>query len=95
MMLNMKQIEELAMKVSQAIPDGMGRAPEQVKAQVKAVLSSGLAQLDLVSRQEYDVQVGVLAKTRAKLERLEQQVAELEARLQADAGHKTEPGHEG
>lgn len=94
-MLNMKQIEELALKVSQAIPDGMGRAPEQVKAQVKAVLSSGLAQLDLVSRQEYDVQVAVLAKTRAKLERLAQQVAELEARLPADAAIKPEPGHEG
>jgi hypothetical protein len=80
-MLNIKQIEELAVKLSQAIPDGMGKAPEQAKAQIKAVLTSSLEKLDVVSRQEYDLQVAVLAKTRAKLEALESQVAELEKRM--------------
>ena len=45
------------------------------------MLQSGLARLDLVTRQEFDVQAEVLRKTREKLERLETRVAELEARV--------------
>jgi hypothetical protein len=56
-----------------------------------ALLQAGFARMDLVTRQEFDVQQGVLARTRARLEALEKQVAELEARLpgksaQPDAG---------
>ncbi|MGC8011168.1 accessory factor UbiK family protein [Salmonella enterica] len=46
---------------------------------VKAMLSQGFAKLDLVTREEFDVQAQVLAKTRARLEALEARVAELEA----------------
>jgi len=44
----------------------------------KAVLQSGLARLDLVTRQEFDVQAGVLRRTREKLEALEARLAEFE-----------------
>jgi BMFP domain-containing protein YqiC len=48
---------------------------------MRAVLEAGLTKLDLVTREEFDVQSAVLARTRAKLEHLEAQVAELEQAL--------------
>jgi ubiquinone biosynthesis accessory factor UbiK len=49
----------------------------------KAMLNQGFSKLDLVTREEYEVHLDVLAKTRAKLELLEARVAELEAQLKA------------
>ena len=53
----------------------------EIEAQLKALLQSAFGKLDLVSREEFDSQMVVLARTRARLEALEKQVAELEARL--------------
>jgi ubiquinone biosynthesis accessory factor UbiK len=50
---------------------------------VRAVVSSGFAKLDVATREELEIQAKVLARTREKLEALEQRVAELEARLGA------------
>ena len=65
-----------------------GHQPEKIaelrrieEAQFKALLQSGFSKLDLVSREEFDSQMTVLARTRARLEALEAKVAELEARL--------------
>ncbi|MFX5656659.1 accessory factor UbiK family protein [Acinetobacter baumannii] len=52
---------------------------KDIEKNVKAMLSQGFAKLDLVTREEFDVQAQVLAKTRARLEALEARVAELEA----------------
>ena len=52
---------------------------KDVERNVKAMLSQGFSKLDLVTREEFDVQAQVLAKTRARLEALEARVAELEA----------------
>jgi BMFP domain-containing protein YqiC len=49
---------------------------------LRALLASAFARLDLVTREEFDVQREVLARTRAKLEALEAKLAELEQRLQ-------------
>jgi BMFP domain-containing protein YqiC len=46
-------------------------------------MTQGFSKLDLVTREEFDIQAQVLAKTRAKLEALEQRVADLEAKLAA------------
>ena len=53
----------------------------ELEAQFKALLQSGFSKLDLVSRDEFDSQMVVLARTRARLESLEAKVAELEAKL--------------
>lgn len=53
---------------------------QDVEKNVKAVLSTAFSKLDLVTREEFDVQREVLARTRAKLEALETRIAELEAR---------------
>lgn len=53
----------------------------EIESQFKALLQSGFSKLDLVSREEFDSQMVVLARTRARLETLEAKVAEMEARL--------------
>lgn len=54
---------------------------KDIEKNVKAMLTQGFSKLDLVTREEFDIQNQVLAKTRAKLEMLEARVAELEAQL--------------
>jgi len=54
---------------------------KDIEKNVKAMMSQGFAKLDLVTREEFDVQAQVLINTRAKLEALEAQVAALEAQL--------------
>ncbi|WP_164248147.1 accessory factor UbiK family protein, partial [Stenotrophomonas maltophilia] len=58
---------------------------KDIERNVKAAMTSGFAKLDLVTREEFDIQAQVLAKTRAKLEALELRVIELEARLASGA----------
>ena len=78
-MINPKQIEETVLKISQAIPGGFGEAPAGLKAQIKSILVASLEKMDIVTREEFDVQKAVLAKTRAKLEALEAKVNQWES----------------
>lgn len=80
-MINPSQLESVAKKIAEIIPEGFGEMPEAMQSQVKAVLSSAFDKMDLVTREEFDVQAGVLGKTRAKLEALEKRVEELEQRM--------------
>ncbi|MFJ3047359.1 accessory factor UbiK family protein [Herbaspirillum chlorophenolicum] len=68
--------EDLQSKINKAIENSPAK---DIEKNVKAMLSQGFAKLDLVTREEFDVQAQVLAKTRARLEALEARVAELEA----------------
>ena len=63
-------------KISQAIENSPAK---DIEKNVKAMMAQGFSKLDLVTREEFDVQAQVLAKTRSKLEALEAQVAALEA----------------
>ena len=54
---------------------------KDIEKNVKSIMTQGFSKLDLVTREEFDVQSQVLAKTRSKLEALEQRVAELEAKM--------------
>ena len=69
---------ELQSKINQAIENSPAK---DIEKNVKSMLTQGFSKLDLVTREEFDVQSQVLAKTRSKLEALEQRVAELESRL--------------
>jgi hypothetical protein len=75
--LNRQSIDDLLARVGEAIRNSPA---QDIERNVKALLSSGLARLDLVSRADFDVQAQVLAHTRAKIDALEARVAELEAR---------------
>lgn len=59
---------------------------KDMEKNVKAVMNQGFAKLDLVTREEFDIHVQVLAKTRAKLELLEARVTELETQLRTQSG---------
>ncbi|MFC6441612.1 accessory factor UbiK family protein [Bowmanella sp. JS7-9] len=82
-MINAKKIEEIARQITDAIPPGVKTMAEGAEEKIKQTLQAQLAKLDVVTREEFDVQTQVLAKTRAKLDALEAKIAELEAAQQA------------
>jgi BMFP domain-containing protein YqiC len=73
-----RSIDDLARRLSAAVPPGVAALRRDLEDNFKAVLQSGLSKLDLVSRQEFDVQAAVLRRTREKLEALEARLALLE-----------------
>jgi len=75
-MLNSKTLDELAARIGKAFEASPAK---DIEKNIKAMLQSGLTRLDLVTRQEFDIQAEVLRKTREKVERLEARVAALEA----------------
>ncbi len=80
-MLNAKKIEEIAKQVTESIPPSLKNAANELEEKAKTVLQSKLSQLDVVTREEFDVQTQVLIKTRAKLAELEAKLTELENNL--------------
>lgn len=71
---------DLQSKINQAVESSPAKDLEK---NVKAMMTQGFSKLDLVTREEFDIQSQVLAKTRAKLEALELRLAELETRMTA------------
>jgi BMFP domain-containing protein YqiC len=69
---------DMQAKINQVLENSPAK---DIEKNVKAMMSQGFAKLDLVTREEFDIQAQVLAKTRAKLDALEERVAELEAKL--------------
>lgn len=76
--MDARSIDELARRLAAAVPPGITALRRDLEENLKAVLQSGLSRLDLVSRQEFDVQAAVLRRTREKLEALEARLATLE-----------------
>lgn len=76
-------LDELAEAVSRILPQAPGTA---LKENLRAALRAQLEKMDLVTREELEVQQAVLARTRAKLETLERTVADLERELKRQAG---------
>ncbi|WP_027081170.1 ubiquinone biosynthesis accessory factor UbiK [Luteimonas mephitis] len=87
-MIDLTHIDDLARRLSSLVPPSMREGREELQQNFKAVLQSGLARLDLVTREEFDVQRAVLLRTREKLDALEGQVAQLEGEL---AGARVPP----
>lgn len=76
-MLQPKQIEELAKKLYTSLPKTVHILEEDIKQQFKEILQTAFTQLDLVTREEFDVQVKVLARSREKVDALEKTVNQL------------------
>lgn len=83
MALDPKILDDLAHKLADSVPPGLKDLKSDLEHNFRAMLQSGLGKLELVTREEFDVQAGVLSRTRAKLEELSQRLAELEAALTA------------
>jgi BMFP domain-containing protein YqiC len=81
--MDTKFIEDLAKRLAAGLPEGMAVLRQDLENNFRAVLQSGLTKLDLVTRHEFDVQAGVLKRTREKLESLEARLAELQTALTA------------
>lgn len=89
-MIDLDKLDELARRLSSLVPPGLREGREELQQNFKAVLQTGLAKLDLVTREEFEVQRAVLLRTREKLQELQRAVAELEAQLGTSA---TPPRH--
>lgn len=76
--MSKQSIEDLARKLADALPAGLRSARKDLENSFQAVLQSGLTKLDLVTREEFEVQEAVLARTRKKLEALEARLQDLE-----------------
>ena len=83
-MINAQKIEDIAKQVSDSIPAGLKEFANEMEDKTKVVLQRKLSQLDVVTREEFDVQTQVLIKTRAKLTELEAKVAALEEKFNAE-----------
>jgi BMFP domain-containing protein YqiC len=77
-MFDTKTIDDIANRLANAIPPSFNHLKEDMEKNFHAILQSALARLDLVTREEFEVQKAVLAKTRQKFEALEQRIAEME-----------------
>jgi hypothetical protein len=73
-----KIIDDLAKRLADSLPDSLRALQMDVDQNFRAVLQAGIAKLDLVSREEFDVQQGVLRRTRERLEALETRLASME-----------------
>ena len=76
--MNNESIENIASRLAEVVPEGLKSMREDLEQNFRGVLRASLGKLDLVTREEFEVQESVLARTREKLEALEKKVAELE-----------------
>jgi len=72
-------IDRLARTLADSVPQGLRSMREDLEKNFRTILKSGLGRLDLVTREEFEVQEAVLRRTRAKLEALEERLGGLEA----------------
>ncbi|AXW87038.1 hypothetical protein AU509_05020 [Lonsdalea britannica] len=90
-MIDPKKIEQIARQMHESMPKGIRELGEDMEKKIRQVLQSQLSRLDLVNREEFDVQTQVLLRTREKLTRLEQRLDELEAKSASTVEPKAEP----
>ena len=77
-MIDQKTIDEVADSLSKVIPDSVKTLKSDIENNMRAVLESSLRNMNLVSREEFDVQTALLQRSMDKLKQLEQQIAEIE-----------------
>lgn len=73
-------IDRIVQEIGQRLPAGVDQLREEVERSARAVLREAISRLDLITREEFEIQQRVLARTREKLEQLERDVRELESR---------------
>ena len=83
LMIDLNHIDDLARRLSSLVPPGLRESQEELQQTFKSALQTGLSKLDLVTREEFEVQRAVLLRTREKLEALERMVQALEAQAAA------------
>lgn len=77
-MMDRQDIDQLALRLVSLVPPGLAQAHQDLRTNFHDVLAHGLRRLDLVTREEFDVQTQLLARTRARVDELEKRIADLE-----------------
>jgi len=81
-MISNQTINRLSDKINDLLPSGLQQLKSDFDSRLKTLLQQQLAQYELVSREEFDIQARILQRTRAKLESIEAKLKELEKSLQ-------------
>ena len=89
-MINPAKLEEIAKQISSNMPQGVKNLADTFEAKTKQAIQNKLAEMDFVSREEFDVQSQVLIRTREKLVELEAKVALLEQQLTSEQNNPAE-----
>ena len=80
-MINPAKLEEIAKQITDNMPQGVKNLADTIEVKTKQAIQNKLAEMDFVSRDEFDIQSQVLIRTREKLTELEEKVALLEQQL--------------
>ncbi|WP_018142294.1 ubiquinone biosynthesis accessory factor UbiK [Thioalkalivibrio sp. ALJ7] len=78
-MIDPKRFDDLARRITESLPESVRHVQEDVQRQVRSSLQSGFERMDLVTSEDFDIQVALLERTRERLAELEARVALLEA----------------
>lgn len=84
-----ESIDELAKRLAESVPQGLRSMKDDLEKNFQSVLQAGLGKLDLVTREEFEVQEAVLARTRQKLEALEERLISIETAKATSKKKKT------
>lgn len=79
--MQIKDINQCVQQILAAMPPGLKNLPENMQEHLRVAIQGTLNKMDIVTREEFDAQVGVLQKTRSKLEQLEKRIKEIEGLL--------------
>lgn len=79
-MIDAKLFDDLSERIINNLPASLVTLQEDLKKNIRSAVEAGLGELNLVTREEFDIQTRVLARTRARLEQLEQQIGAMEAK---------------
>jgi len=85
-----KTLDDFTKRLADIVPQSARDLHQDIEKNLRAVITSTFSKLNLVTREELDIQQGVLQRTRSKVEKLEQQVAELETLIQQQTEQPTE-----
>ncbi len=77
-MINPNRIDQIVDNIRQLLPSDSEHLYRELNEKIKTIIQSGLKDMELVTREEFDVQAKLLAKTRAKLDELQAQLEQLE-----------------
>ncbi len=81
MSANQEKIDDFIGQFSRLLPDDLRQAGQDMEKNLRAALSATFSRMDLVTREEFDIQSGLLSRTRQLVEELEEKITALEARL--------------
>ncbi|MFD1009330.1 MULTISPECIES: ubiquinone biosynthesis accessory factor UbiK [Oceanisphaera] len=84
-MLDPKKLEDIAKQIQSSLPSGLKNMGEEAEKRIRTVLQAQLGKLDMVTREEFDVQTKVLLRTREKINQMEAKLALIERKLDGNS----------